>query len=108
MSFTVPFTHAQTQHRLSVILLISRTEIQTILNEQYEEFNGGTSTLDAQIKNLIFNIITVITHQQYEDEQIIFWINYVTNDYLTLSGAGYTGETNVFDVPSVSLDDTLV
>ena len=33
-------------------------EIQDILYSQYEQFDGGTSTLDADIRSLIFDVIT--------------------------------------------------
>jgi hypothetical protein len=106
LSFTVPFTACTNSTSTIGYSVDFPAEIQTILDEQYEEFNGDTSTLDAQIRNLIFGIITANNPSTAEDEQIAYFGSIATNDYLTLSGAGFTGETNVFDVPSVSLDDT--
>ena len=106
LSFTVPFTACTNSTSTIGYSVDFPVEIQTILDEQYEEFNGDTSTLDAQIRNLIFGIITANNPSTAEDEQIAYFGSIATNDYLTLNGAGFTGETNVFDVPSVSLDDT--
>ena len=81
-------------------------DIQNILYDQYEQFNGSTSTLDAQIKDLIFSVITDSQPYVAEDEYISYFGSVKTSDYDALTNAGWTAQTNVFGVPSVSLDDT--
>ena len=79
-------------------------EIQSILYNQYEQYNGSTSTLDEQIKDLIFNVISADVPTTAEDEVISYFGSIPTVDYDSLSG--YSASTNVFQVPSVSLNDT--
>ena len=79
-------------------------EIQAILYNQYEQYNGSTSTLDEQIKDLIFNVISADSPTTAEDEVISYFGSIPTVDYDALSG--YSASTNVFQVPSVSLNDT--
>jgi hypothetical protein len=81
-------------------------EIQNILYDQYEQFNGGTSTLDTDIRNLIFDVITSSNPFAAEDKFISYFGSVNSEDYNTLTSAGWTAETNVFGVPSVSLDET--
>jgi hypothetical protein len=81
------------------------SEIQNIIDKQYEEFDGDTSTIDEQIKNLIFNVITSTNPEDSQFEQISYFGSIDTEDYNILSET-FTQETNVFEVPSVSLDDT--
>jgi hypothetical protein len=79
-------------------------EIQSILYNQYEQYNGSTSTLDEQIKDLIFSVISADSPTTAEDEVISYFGSIPTVDYDALSG--YSASTNVFEVPSVSLNDT--
>ena len=79
-------------------------EIQAILYNQYEQYNGSTSTLDEQIKDLIFSVISADSPTTAEDEVISYFGSIPTVDYDALSG--YSASTNVFEVPSVSLNDT--
>ena len=81
-------------------------EINDIFNSQYEEYNGGTSTLDEQIRDLIFNVITDSNPSTAEMEQIAYFGSIDTSDYNTLTSNGWTASTNVFEVPFVSLNDT--
>ena len=81
-------------------------EIQDILYSQYEQFDGGTSTLDADIRSLIFDVITSSNPFTAEDKYISYFGSIDTDDYNTLTNAGWSASTNVFGVPSVSLDDT--
>ena len=78
--------------------------IQNILTNQYEEFDGGTSTIDSQIKNLIFSVITNSDPFTAEDRFISYFGSIDSGDYNNLSG--WTADTNVYGVPSVSLDKT--
>jgi len=104
--FSVPFTACTNSTSTIGFQANFPYEIQSILTEQYEEFNGDTSTLETQINNLIFNVITSNNPYLAEDEQIAYFGSIDTGDYNILNGAGWTAETNVFEVPSVSLDDT--
>ena len=81
-------------------------EINNIINNQYEQYDGSTSTLDQQIRDLIFNVISSSNPSTAESEQIAYFGSIDTNDYNTLTSNGWTAATNVFQVPSVSINDT--
>lgn len=81
------------------------TDLLSILTDQFEQFNGSTSTLDDQIKNLIFDVITSSNPFVAEDEFISYFGSIDTQDYNNLE-TQWTASTNVFGVPSVSLNDT--
>jgi hypothetical protein len=104
--YSIPFTGCNND--ISTISYLSSfpSEIQDILYQQYEQFNGGTSTLDDNIRSLIFDVITSSNPFVAEDEFISYFGSIPTNDYDVLTNAGWTASTNVFGVPSVSLDDT--
>jgi len=106
LTFTVPFTACTNSTTTIGFQANFPSIIQDIINEQYEEFNGNTSTLETQINNLIFNVITSNNPYIAEDEQIAYFGSIDTTDYNILNAAGWSAETNVFNVPSVSLDDT--
>jgi len=104
--FSIPFTGCNND--ISTISYLSSfpEEIQSILYQQYEQFNGGTSTLDDDINSLIFDVITSSNPYTAEDRFISYFGSIATNDYNTLTNAGWSASTNVFGVPSVSVDDT--
>jgi len=106
LTFTVPFTACTNSVTTIGYNANFPDEIQDILYSQFEQFNGSTSTLDSQIRNLIFDVITDSNPYMAEDEYISYFGSIDTQDYNTLEGAGWTAATNVFNVPSVSLDDT--
>ena len=106
LTFTVPFTACTNSVTTIGYNANFPDEIQDILFTQFEQFNGSTSTLDSQIRNLIFDVITDSNPYMAEDEYISYFGSIDTQDYNTLEGAGWTAATNVFNVPSVSLDDT--
>jgi hypothetical protein len=106
LSFTVPFTACTNGTQTIGYSGSFPSIIEDILSQQYEEFNGDTSTLEAQINNLIYNVITSSNPYSAEDEQIAYFGSIATDDYNVLNGAGWTAETNVFQVPSVSLNAT--
>ena len=106
LAFTVPFTACTNSVTTIGYNADFPDEIQDILYSQFEQFNGSTSTLDSQIRNLIFDVITDSNPYMAEDEYISYFGSIDTMDYNTLEGAGWTAATNVFNVPSVSLDDT--
>ena len=106
LTFTVDFTGCTNSIDTIMFETLFPSEIEDILTTQFEQFNGSTSTLDDEIKTLIYNVITDATPYTAEDELISYFGSIDTDDYNILSGAGWTAETNVFNVPSVSLDDT--
>ena len=77
-------------------------EINNILTLPYETFNGSVSSLDEDIKAMVFNVINGTADEDYT---INYFGSIATTDYNALSPQ-FTGETNVFQVPSVSLDET--
>lgn len=81
-------------------------EIQTILTEQFELFNGSVSTIDDNIKNQINTIINATVPQDEAAVNISYFGAIDGDDYNTLSPI-FTAETNVYDVPSVSGFDNL-
>ena len=104
--FYVDFTGC-TNNTTSICYLNSfPDEINNILLNQYEQPDGSTSTLDSQIRDFIFNVLTSSNPITAESEEIAYFGSIATNDYNSLTTAGWTAATNVFAVPSVSLDDT--
>ena len=77
-------------------------EILDLLDVSYEAQQGGTSTLDSNIKELIFNVITNSNPLIAEDQYISYFGSVEDNDYnaLTVNGS-YTATTNVYGVPSI-------
>ena len=103
-SFLVAFSGCNNDITSIQYLSLFPEAIQNILTSQYEQFNGSTSTIDAQIKNLIFSVITNSDPFTAEDRFISYFGSIDSGDYASLSG--WTAATNVYGVPSVSLDET--
>jgi hypothetical protein len=103
-SFVVAFSGCNNDTSTISYLTDFPEAIQNILYSQYEEFNGGTSTIDNQIRDLIFSVITNSNPFTAEDKFISYFGSIDSNDYNSLSG--WTAATNVYGVPSVSLNDT--
>ena len=72
------------------------------LFSQYETSNGSTSTIDQQLQNLIFNVITSPNPYTAEDNQIYYFGSVDQQDYEDLTLTGFTGITNVYNVPNIS------
>ena len=106
VTYLVSFTGCNNNTSSITYTSLFPDDIQDIINDQFEQFNGNVSTLDAQIKNLIFDVITDSDPFTAEDEYISYFGSVSSNDYNALTNAGWTAATNVFNVPSVSLDDT--
>jgi hypothetical protein len=75
--------------------------LQNLFN-QYETSNGSTSTIDQQLQNLIFNVITSPNPYTAEDNQIYYFGSVDQQDYEDLTLTGFTGITNVYNVPNIS------
>jgi hypothetical protein len=95
--FTVEFTGC-TNGVSSVIFESFPDEIEVLLNEQYEQFNGNTSTL---LSDLQFFAYQRILNPATEETSIAYFGSIDGDDYDILS-SGYTASTNVFNVPSPS------
>jgi hypothetical protein len=103
-TFLVSFSGCNNDTSTISYLSLFPEAIQNILYDQYEEFNGGTSTIDDQIRDLIFNVITNSNPFTAEDKFISYFGSIDSGDYQSLSG--WSASTNVYGVPSVSLNDT--
>ena len=82
------------------------SQIQSILGLPYTQFDGGTSSLDADITSTISGIIN-LDNPTTGQTVIDYFGSIDTDDYNTLHSTFSAGtENNRFDVPSVSLDAT--
>jgi hypothetical protein len=80
-------------------------EIKNKLTEQYETFNGSVSSIDENLKSLIFGIINSEDIDVAESETISYFGSIPTIDYDDLSPF-FSAETNVYQVPAISLNNT--
>jgi hypothetical protein len=95
--FTVDFTGC-TNGVSSVVFDTFPNEIEVLLDNQYEQFNGNTSTL---LSDLQFFAYQRILNPATEETSIAYFGSIDGEDYDILS-SGYTASTNVFNVPSPS------
>jgi len=95
--FTVDFTGC-TNSQNSILFLDSfPPEIESILTVPYENFNGSSNTLDEDHKSFVYGRILDPLSQA---TAINYFGTIDGEDYDLLTG--YTAQTNVFNVPSVS------
>jgi len=104
--FVVPFTGCTNSEDTIQYEISFPSLIENMLTEQYENFDGSISTLDTNIKDQIFNIITDASPTTAEATNISYFGSIWGDDYNDLVSMGLTGETNVFNVPSPSADLT--
>ena len=80
--------------------------IQTILTEQYRQFDGGTSSIDSDITNTIFSILT--SDNPSTGLTIDYFGSIDPDDYSGFTNPTFSAGTqnNRFDVPSVDLAQT--
>ena len=64
----------------------------------YEKFNGSISTIDADIKNQVFN---VMNNPSTFDNSVYYYGPISGTEYTQLVSLGYTAATNVFGVNNV-------
>jgi len=95
--FTVTFTGCSNSAS-SVEFGLFPDEIEDIITNQYEQFNGSTSTL---LDDLQFFTYQRILNPPSENTSIAYFGTIDGDDYDVLS-TGYTASTNVFNVPSPS------
>ena len=101
LTFTVTFTGCTNSETTITYENNFPSEIESILNTEYEQFNGGVSTLDSDIRGQIFDIITNQNPTSAATTNINYFGTIWGDDYDTLSTI-FTDENNVFNVPSVS------
>ena len=73
VTYLVSFTGCNNNTSSITYTSLFPDDIQDIINDQFEQFNGNVSTLDAQIKNLIFDVITDSDPFTAEDEYISYF-----------------------------------
>ena len=105
LPFVVDFTGCTNSSTSIDYLSNFPAEIQDLLDVSYETPQGGTSTLDSNIRDLIFGVITSSNPLTAEDTNISYFGSVDGNDYsaLTVNGT-YTATTNVYGVPAVPFD----
>ena len=74
------------------------------LNLPFEQFNGSTSSINNYLNDLIYGVIGSVDQGLAEATTISYFGSIDTVDYDILSPV-FTGDTNVYGVPNVSLDD---
>jgi hypothetical protein len=99
--FTVDFTGCTNSQSSITFLDAFPDEIESILTVPYENFNGTTSTLDEDHRSFVYGRI-VNPLSQLTSISYFGTIDGADYDMLT----GYTAQTNVFNVPSVSSELT--
>ena len=82
------------------------SEILSIINSQYEQFNGNISTLQDDIDGLVLDVVQDPNPYIAEDENIKYFGSIPKVDYDYLTDTGYTMSTNVFNVDNVSFEDS--
>jgi len=97
ISISVDFTGCSNQDGSITFLSSFPDEIQNILNESYTQFNGGTSTLETNIKQQLLN---VFSNNALANTSIYYYGTIEEGDYNTLAPV-FTAGTNVFGVNSV-------
>jgi hypothetical protein len=105
ITYTVTFTGCTSGIDTITFETNFSSEIESILDEQYESFDGTVDTLDNDIKSLISNVITSVDPFTTKDSTISYFGTIWGDDYDTLSTV-FSAETNVFDVPSISSELT--
>ena len=105
LPFVVDFTGCTNSTTSIEYLSNFPAEIQDLLDVSYETSQGGTSTLDSNIRDLIFGVITSSNPLTAEDTNISYFGSVDGNDYsaLTVNGT-YSATTNVYGVPSIPFD----
>jgi hypothetical protein len=73
------------------------------LNLPFEQFNGSTSSINNYLNDLIYGVIGSVDQGLAEATTISYFGSIDTVDYDILSPV-FTGDTNVYGVPDVSLD----
>jgi hypothetical protein len=97
IAISVNFTGCSNQDGSISFLTSFPDEIQDILTTSYTQFNGGTSTLETNIKQQLLNIFS---DNSLANTSIYYYGSIEESDYNTLAPV-FTAGTNVFGVNSV-------
>jgi len=100
-SFNVDFTACTNSVDTVSYLDSFPSIIESILNEETTLFNGDTTSIDSSIKDLILNTINDPVPIIAEDENISYFGSIDGGDYTNMTSMGFTGETNVYEVPNL-------
>ena len=104
--YVVEFTGcSNSQGTISYDITDFPAEIANILTDQFEQFNGGVSTLETEINNLVFDVLTDANPFTAQTNTIAYFGTIYGPTYDILSPV-FTNETNVYGVPSVSSTET--
>jgi hypothetical protein len=103
--YTVEFTGCSNSQGTISYTTFFPIEIENILTDQFEQFNGDVSTLQTQINTMIFDVLTDANPFTAQTNTIDYFGTIYGPDYDLLSPI-FTNETNVYGVPSVSSTET--
>ena len=104
--YVVEFTGcSNSQGTISYDITDFPAEIANILTDQFEQFNGGVSTLETEINNMVFDVLTDADPITAQTNTISYFGTIYGPTYDILSPV-FTNETNVYGVPSVSSTET--
>ena len=104
--YVVEFTGcSNSQGTISYDITDFPAEIANILTDQFEQFNGGVSTLETEINNMVFDVLTDANPFTAQTNTIAYFGTIYGPTYDILSPV-FTNETNVYSVPSVSSTET--
>ena len=103
--YTVEFTGCSNSQSTISYITNFPAEIENILTTQFEQFNGDVSTLETQINNMVFDVLTDVNPFTAQTNTIDYFGTIYGPDYDVLSTV-FTNETNVYGVPSVSSTET--
>ena len=104
--YVVEFTGcSNSQGTISYDITDFPAEIANILTDQFEQFNGGVSTLETEINNMVFDVLTDADPITAQTNTIAYFGTIYGPTYDILSPV-FTNETNVYGVPSVSSTET--
>jgi hypothetical protein len=107
IDFTVPFSGCNSTDGTVNFLSDFPTVIQSMLTESYQQFDGGTSSIDADITSTIFSIISL--DDPTTGQTVIDYFGSIDpDDYSGFTNPTFSAGTqnNRFDVPSVDLAQT--
>ena len=103
--YTVEFTGCTNSQSTISYTTSFPDEIEILLTTQFEQFNGDVSTLQTQINNMVFDVLTDANPFTAQTNTIDYFGTIYGPDYDVLSTV-FTNETNVYGVPSVSSTET--
>ena len=104
--YVVEFTGcSNSQGTISYDITDFPAEIANILTDQFEQFNGGVSTLETEINNMVFDVLSDADPITAQTNTIAYFGTIYGPTYDILSPV-FTNETNVYGVPSVSSTET--